>query len=76
MGDSNGVEIGSVVRLKSGGPAMTVVELYMKEGVYKTDCAYFDGPHGIHRSHCVERIPVAALELCEEWPEATDANTE
>jgi uncharacterized protein YodC (DUF2158 family) len=49
---------GDVVRLKSGGPPMTVIATRARSEPGSTECAWFDSDRGF----VTARIPVIALE--------------
>jgi len=50
-------ESGDLVRLKSGGPVITVVQVSRKEDEPMATCAWFDRDHEFHR----EAFVAAAL---------------
>lgn len=55
-----GIEVGSVVRIKSGGPDMTVIRI--NEDNQEATCKYFS------LIWQTERFPVAALEIVKDIP--------
>lgn len=47
---------GDVVRLKSGGPKMTITAIDGNGGMQKAICAWFDGPRKIEDAFALEAL--------------------
>jgi uncharacterized protein YodC (DUF2158 family) len=54
---TNGIKVGDVVQLKSGGPKMTVTSLGQDGGVLSAWCSWFDAKH----KECSGVFPVTSL---------------
>lgn len=57
----NNIEVGSKVRLKSGGPLMTVRKIKEWQGQMEATCDWFDGNKPIYGT-----FPLSSLKLEEE----------
>lgn len=58
---SNQIQVGSVVRLKSGGPKMTVSKIHVWQGRNEAQCDWFEGTKATYGS-----FPLTSLEVVEE----------
>lgn len=66
------MEIGTLVSLRSGGPAMTVVQAH-DTAVKSVTCLYFNTVSGLFVEH---RLPIASLRTAGTKPETpVDANS-
>jgi uncharacterized protein YodC (DUF2158 family) len=66
------MEIGTLVSLRSGGPAMTVVQTH-NTAIQTVTCLYFNTVSGLFVEHC---LPTACLRAAGTKPETpTDASS-